>query len=76
MHTEKEIQTLKREDKEKYLHEKEKHLKQYKALAEELEYAVDDVEYGFIQNRRERLAAKIKSLSDLLREIESMEDLA
>ena len=76
MNTPTEEQTLKIEDKQKYLHEKEKHLKQYKALAAELEYAVDDVEHGFIQNKRERLAAKIKALSDLLREIESMEKLA
>ena len=71
-----ETQTLSIEDKQKYLHEKEKHLKEYKTLAEELEYASDDVESGFIINKREKLAVKIKVISNILREIESMETLA
>ena len=76
MSTHTEDQTLKIEDKQRYLREKESHLKQYKALADELEYAVEDVESGFIQNKREKLARKIKDLSNILREIESMEALA
>ena len=76
MNTPTEEPTLKIEDKQKYLYEKEKHLKEYKALAGELEYAVEDVESGFIQSKREKLAYKIKELSNILREIESMENLA
>jgi hypothetical protein len=76
METETDEQILKIEDKPKYLHDKEKHLKQYKTLANELEYAVDDVEVGFITGKREKLAAKIKNLSNTLREIEAMEALA
>ena len=76
MTKETEDQILKIEDKEKYIQAKEKHLKHYKALATELDYAVDDVEIGFITNKREKLAKKIKDLSNILREIESMEALA
>lgn len=76
MNTHADEQTLKIEDKQKYLQEKEKHLTQYKALADQLEYAVDDVDSGFIKNKRAKLAEKIKELSNILREIESMETLA
>ena len=76
MHTKTEEVKLNVEDKPKYLQEKEKHLKAYKALASELEYAVDDVETGFITGKREKLARKIKDLSEILREIDSMENLA
>jgi len=76
MHTKTEETELNIEDKAKYIQEKEKHLKAYKALASELDYAVDDVETGFITGKREKLARKIKDLSEILREIESMEKLA
>ncbi len=76
MQTQTEEQTLKIEDKKKYIQEKEKHLKRYKALADELDYAVDDVEAGFIKEKRAKLATKIKTFSKLLREIESMETMA
>jgi len=55
--------------------EKEKLLKRYKALAVDLEYAVDDIEEETVKGKREKLAQKIKILSDTLREIETMENL-
>jgi hypothetical protein len=76
MHTKTEEAELNIEDKAKYMQAKEKHLRAYKALASELEYAVDDVETGFITGKREKLALKIKNLSEILREIDSMEKLA
>lgn len=63
------------ENKAKYLTDKESLLKQYKALAVDLEYAADDIEEGTVKQKREKLAQKIKTLSDTLRNIESMENL-
>ena len=67
---------LKIENKAKYITEKESLLKQYKALAIDLEYAVDDIEEGRVKQKREKLAQKIKVLSNTLRDIEAMESLA
>jgi len=64
------------ENKAKYITEKESLLKQYKALAVDLEYAVDDIEEGNVRQKREKLAQKIKILSNTLRDIETMEYLA
>jgi hypothetical protein len=61
------------ENKTKYLTLKNNLLKAYKAHAEELEYAIDDVEEGLIRAKREKLAKEIKALSETLREIESLE---
>jgi len=65
-----------RDNKKKYSEEKELLLKKYKALAEKLEYALDDVEEGAIKSKRDKLAKKIKTLSATLRDIESYEALA
>ena len=59
-----------------YSKEKEKLLTQYKALETDLEYAVDDVEYGDIKNKRHRLATKIKTLGTQIRDIEADEHIA
>ena len=55
---------------------KGKLLKEYKTYAADLEYAIDDVELGFIQNKRDKLAQEIKVLSAQIRELEAQEDLA
>jgi len=60
-------------NKKKYLTLKKNLLKNYHAYADELEYAIDDVEEGLIRAKREKLAKEIKALSDTLREIESLE---
>jgi len=70
------IESIKIEDKEKYIAEKQTLLHTYKALAEEIEYAMDDIEHGLIIAKREKLALKIKEISNNLREIETMENLA
>ncbi len=70
------IESIKVEDKEKYTAEKQTLLHTYKALADEIEYAMDDVEEGLIKNKRAKLAVKIKEISTILREIETMENLA
>ena len=64
------------ENKSKYITEKETLLNKYKALAVDLEYAADDIEEDAVKRQREKLARKIKDLSNLLRDIESMEHLA
>jgi hypothetical protein len=61
------------ENKTKYITLKNNLLKNYHAYADELEYAIDDVEEGIIRSKREKLAKKIKALSETLREIESLE---
>ena len=61
------------ENKTKYLTLKNNLLKDYHAYADELEYAIDDVEEGLIRSKREKLAKEIKALSETLREIESLE---
>jgi len=76
MHTETENQTaetIKIEDKALYIADKQNLLKRYKALADEIEYAMDDVEEGSIKNKRAKLALKIKEISNILRKIEVME---
>ena len=72
--TDEEQQMIK--SKEETLALKNKSLKQYKKLAEELEYAVDAVEEGWIKDKREKLALKIKTLSNTLREIETLQSEA
>jgi len=64
------------ENKTQYIALKEKYLKQYKALANELEYAMDDVETGLAEKKRQKLAIEIKILSQKLRDIEAMGNLA
>ena len=64
------------ENKSKYITEKKTLLNKYKALAVDLEYAADDIEEDAVKRQREKLARKIKALSNLLRDIESMEHLA
>ncbi len=71
-----EEQKIELENKTHYIALKEKYLKQYKVLANELEYAMDDVEAGLAENKRQKLAAEIKILSQKLRDIEAMENLA
>ncbi len=60
-------------NKTKYLTLKNNLLKTYQALADELEYAIDDVEEGMIRSKRGKLAKEIKTLSETLREIEALE---
>jgi len=69
--TEEQLQEIAK--KEKYLQHKEQLLEKRKALRNDLSYAQDRVEEGLIEEERERLAAKIRSLAAKIREIETWE---
>ncbi len=66
-------QKLDIENKETYEIEKAELLKVYKSYAEDLEYANDTLEESWINEKREKLAVKIKSLAAKLREIEKLQ---
>jgi len=76
MHTYTDEEKIELENKEEYIATKVKLLKEYKSHEEDLEFADDDFEEGLIQNKRDKLSVKIKSLSAKLREIESLEKMA
>ena len=76
MHTYTDEEKIELENKEEYIATKAKLLKEYKSYKEDLEFADDDFEEGLIQNKRDKLSVKIKSLSAKLREIESLEKMA
>jgi len=61
------------ENKETYMVEKAKLLKEYKSYAQNLEYADDEFEEDLIMQKREKLAVQIKVLGEKIREIESLE---
>ena len=69
--TEEQLQEIAK--KEEYLQQKEQLLQKRKALLHDLAYAQDKVEEGLIEEERERLAAKIKTLAENIREIETWE---
>jgi len=73
MHTFTDEQKAEIANKAQYIETKEKLLKKYKDLGEALDFAIDDVEKGLAEEKREQLAIKIKSLSAKVREIEAME---
>jgi len=56
-----------------FIAEKEALVKERKALLNELEYAESDMEEGLIQEKRDALAIKIKSLANTIRDIQSWE---
>jgi len=62
--------------KAEYEAQKERLVKQRKALLVELEHAQDSVEEGLIEEERERLAKDIKTLVANLKQIEAWENLA
>ncbi len=76
MHTYTDEEKTELENKEEYIATKVKLLKEYKSYEEDLEFADDDFEEGLIQNKRDKLSVKIKSLSEKLRQIESLEKMA
>lgn len=76
MHTYTDEEKIELENKEEYIATKVKLLKEYKSYEEDLEFADDDFEEGLIQNKRDKLSVKIKSLSEKLRQIESLEKMA
>lgn len=61
------------DNKNLYIEQKDKLLHAYKSYAEELAYAQNDVDKGFIIEKREKLALQIKSLGAKIREIETIE---
>ena len=62
--------------KAEYITLKEKLLAKRKALLTDLEHAQDVVEEGLIEEERDRLAKKIKTLVANLKQIEEWEQLA
>lgn len=62
--------------KEHFITQKAKLLKEYKSYQNDLEFAQDDFEMGVIENKREKLATQIKALGQQIREIESLENQA
>ncbi|MFT7879689.1 MAG: hypothetical protein ABXS91_04760 [Sulfurimonas sp.] len=62
--------------KEHFIAEKVKLLKEYKSYQNDLEFAQDDFEQGVIENKRTKLATQIKALGQQIREIENLENQA
>ncbi len=60
-------------NKNLYIKQKAKLLHTYKSYAEELSYADNDYDRGFIIEKREKLALQIKSLGAKIREIATIE---
>jgi tRNA U34 5-carboxymethylaminomethyl modifying GTPase MnmE/TrmE len=73
MRTETDDQELTLENREKYEALKAELLQEYKSTATDLEYADDEFEEDIINQKREKLASKIKELSAKLREIKTLE---
>lgn len=61
------------DNKSLYIKQKAKLLYTYKSYAEELAYAGNDYDKGFIIEKREKLALQIKDLGAKIREIEAIE---
>ena len=61
------------DNKNLYIAQKAKLLHTYKSYAEKLAYANNDFDKGFIVEKREKLAIKIKSLGAKIRAIETIE---
>lgn len=60
-------------NKNLYIEQKAKLLHTYKSYAPKLTYANNDVDKGFIIEKREKLALQIKTLGAKIREIEMIE---
>lgn len=60
-------------NKNLYIEQKAKLLHTYKSYAEKLSYAANDLDKGFISEKREKLALQIKKLGTKIRAIETME---
>jgi hypothetical protein len=63
-------------NKDSYIEKKAKLLHTYKSYAEKLEYADNNVDKGFIIEKREKLALQIKTLGAKIRAIETIEHKA
>jgi hypothetical protein len=61
------------DNKDLYIEQKAKLLHTYKSYAEKLAYADNDVDKGFIIEKSEKLAIKIKALGTKIRTIETIE---
>ena len=59
--------------KDEFIAQKAKLLKEYKGYEKDLEFAQDEFEEGLILDRREKLAKQIKALGEKIREAESLE---
>lgn len=64
---------IKVDNKSLFIEQKAKLLHIYKSYAEELAYAGNDYDKGFIIEKREKLALQIKDLGAKIREIEAIE---
>ncbi|PHS40687.1 MAG: hypothetical protein COB07_04040 [Sulfurovum sp.] len=63
------------ENKNLYIKQKAKLLHTYKSYAQDLEYADNDVDKGFVMEKREKLALQIKTLGAKIRAIETIETI-
>jgi len=73
MRTLTEIEKREVDNKNLYIEQKARLLHTYKSYAQDLEYAANDYDKGFIVEKREKLALQIKSLGAKIREIETIE---
>ena len=73
MRTLTEIEKREVSNKDLYIEQKAKLLHTYKSYAQNLEYAANDYDKGFIVEKREKLALQIKTLGSKIREIEDIE---
>lgn|GEM_PF-1598487 len=62
--------------KETFIEQKARLLREYKSYQNDLEFAQDDFEKYLITANREKLAAQVKALGQKIREIESWENQA
>jgi len=73
MRTLTEVEKTEIANKNLYIEQKARLLHTYKSYAQDLEYAANDYDKGFIVEKREKLALQIKSLGAKIREIETIE---
>ena len=62
--------------KETFIEQKARLLREYKSYQNDLEFAQDDFEKYLITANREKLAAQVRALGQKIREIESWENQA
>ena len=73
MRTLTEVEKTEVDNKNLYIEQKARLLHTYKSYAQDLEYAANDYDKGFIVEKRAKLALQIKTLGAKIREIEDIE---
>ena len=73
MRTLTEVEKTEVDNKNLYIEQKAKLLHTYKSYAQDIEYANNDFDKGFIIEKREKLALQIKNLGTKIRAIETIE---